>query len=116
MVGRDTVVMIASDGLDVGVPDLLRDAMRELHRRSAGGGVVESAARDRGLRADCGRDERGPPFITTFASVTDQAGLARLSRLVRLRPSRPTGGLESLRKVKRSEPADARLTFSSPPS
>ena len=36
MVGRDTVVMIASDGLDVGAPDMLRDAMRELHRRSAG--------------------------------------------------------------------------------
>ena len=36
MVGRDTVVMIASDGLDVGAPDVLRDAMRELHRRSAG--------------------------------------------------------------------------------
>ena len=36
MVGRDTVVIIASDGLDVGVPDMLRDAMRELHRRSAG--------------------------------------------------------------------------------
>jgi VWA domain-containing protein len=35
MVGRDTVVMIASDGLDIGVPDMLRDAMRELHRRSA---------------------------------------------------------------------------------
>ena len=36
MVGRDTVVMITSDGLDVGAPDMLRDAMRELHRRSAG--------------------------------------------------------------------------------
>ncbi len=36
LLGRDTVVIIASDGLDVGEPDTLRDAMRELHRRSAG--------------------------------------------------------------------------------
>ncbi len=36
LIDGDTVVMIASDGLDVGDPLVLRDAMARLHRRSAG--------------------------------------------------------------------------------
>jgi uncharacterized protein with von Willebrand factor type A (vWA) domain len=85
MVGRDTVVMIASDGLDVGAPDLLRDSMRDLHRRSAGvvwlNPLLETPGYEptaRGMRA-------ARPYISTFASVDDAASLARLSRAVRLR-------------------------------
>ena len=33
--GRHTVLMIVSDGLDIGQPDVLREAMRELRQRSA---------------------------------------------------------------------------------
>jgi uncharacterized protein len=85
MVGRDTVVMIASDGLDVGAPEVLRDTMRDLHRRSAGvvwlNPLLETPGYEptaRGMRA-------ARPYVSTFASVDDAPSLARLSRMVRLR-------------------------------
>jgi hypothetical protein len=78
-------VIIASDGLDLGEPDTLRDAMIELRRRSAGlvwlNPLLETAGYEptaRGMRA-------ARPYVTTFASVTDAASFARLSRLVRVR-------------------------------
>jgi hypothetical protein len=85
MVGRDTVVMIASDGLDVGMPDVLRDAMRELHRRSAGVVWLNPLLETEGYEPTAAGMSAARPYITTFASINDQAGLARLSRLVRLR-------------------------------
>jgi uncharacterized protein with von Willebrand factor type A (vWA) domain len=85
MVGRDTVVMIASDGLDVGMPDVLRDAMRELHRRSAGIVWLNPLLETDGYEPTAAGMSAARPYVTTFASVNDQAGLARLSRLVHLR-------------------------------
>jgi hypothetical protein len=85
MVGRDTVVIIASDGLDVGVPDLLRDAMRELHRRSAAVVWLNPLLETEGYEPTAAGMSAARPFITTFTSITDHAGLARMSRLVRLR-------------------------------
>ncbi len=85
MVGRDTVVMIASDGLDVGVPDMLRDAMSELHRRSAGVVWLNPLLETEGYEPTAAGMRAARPYITTFASINDQAGFARLSRLVRLR-------------------------------
>ena len=85
MVGRDTVVMIASDGLDVGAPDMLRDAMRELHRRSAGVVWLNPLLETEGYEPTAAGMRAARPYVTTFTSVNDQAGLARLSRLVRLR-------------------------------
>ena len=85
MVARDTVVMIVSDGLDVGVPDVLRDAMRELHRRSAGIVWLNPLLETEGYEPTAAGMSAARPYITTFASINDQAGLARLSRRVRLR-------------------------------
>lgn len=85
MVKSDTVVMIASDGLDVGVPDMLRDAMRELHRRSAGVVWLNPLLETEGYAPTAAGMSAARPYITTFASIDDEAGLARLSRLVRLR-------------------------------
>ena len=85
MVGRDTLVMIASDGLDVGAPDMLRDAMRELNRRSAALVWLNPLLETEGYEPTAAGMSAARPYITTFASITDQAGLARLSRLVRLR-------------------------------
>ena len=85
MVGRDTLVMIVSDGLDVGVPDMLRDAMRELHRRSAGVVWLNPLLETDGYEPTAAGMSAARPYISTFASVADQAGLARLSRVVRLR-------------------------------
>lgn len=85
MVGRDTVVMIASDGLDVGMPEVLRDAMREIYRRSAGVVWLNPLLETEGYEPTAAGMSAARPYITTFASLTDQAGLVRLSRLVRLR-------------------------------
>jgi uncharacterized protein with von Willebrand factor type A (vWA) domain len=85
MVGRNTVVIIVSDGLDVGAPDMLRDAMRDLHRRSAGVVWLNPLLETEGYEPTAAGMSAARPYITTFASVNDQAGLVRLSRLVRLR-------------------------------
>ncbi len=60
MVGRDTVVMITSDGLDVGAPDMLRDAMRELHRRSAGVVWLNPLLETEGYEPTASRHARRP--------------------------------------------------------
>jgi len=83
--GRDTVVIVASDGLDVGDPDRLREAMRELHRRSAGLVWLNPLLETPGYEPTAAGMSAARPYITTFASINDPAGLARLSRLVRLR-------------------------------
>jgi hypothetical protein len=85
MVGRDTVVMIASDGLDVGAPDMLRDAMRDLHRRSAGVVWLNPLLETPGYEPTACGMRAARPYISTFASVNDAASLARLSRMVHLR-------------------------------
>jgi uncharacterized protein len=85
IVGRGTVVMIASDGLDVGVPDVLRDAMRELHRRSAGVVWLNPLLETEGYEPTATGMRTARPYVTTFTSVNDASGLARLSRTVRIR-------------------------------
>jgi hypothetical protein len=85
MVGRDTVVMIASDGLDVGAPDMLRDAMRELHRRSAGVVWLNPLLETDGYEPTASGMRAARPYVTTFTSVNDTSGLTRLSRTVRIK-------------------------------
>ena len=84
-VGRDAVVLIVSDGLDVGEPDVLREAMRELQRRAAGVVWLNPLLETEGYEPTAAGMSAARPHITTFASVTDQAGLVRLSRTIRLR-------------------------------
>lgn len=85
LIGRDTVVIIASDGLDVGAPDLLRAAMRELERRSAGVVWLNPLLETEGYEPTAAGMRAARPHIATFASVESLADLARLSRVVRLR-------------------------------
>jgi len=85
LLGRDTVVIIASDGLDVGEPEALRGAMRELHRRSAGLVWLNPLLETPGYEPTSRGMSAARPYVTTFASVTDVASFARLSRLVRVR-------------------------------
>jgi uncharacterized protein with von Willebrand factor type A (vWA) domain len=85
MVGRDTIVMIASDGLDVGAPDVLRDAMRELHRRSAAVVWLNPLLETAGYEPTASGMRAARPFVDTFASVNDAGAFARLVGLVRLR-------------------------------
>jgi uncharacterized protein with von Willebrand factor type A (vWA) domain len=85
MVGRDTVVMIASDGLDVGLPNVLRDAMRELHRRSAGVVWLNPLLETEGYEPTATGMRTARPYVTTFTSVSDASVLARLPRMVRIK-------------------------------
>lgn len=84
-VGREAVVLIVSDGLDVGEPDVLGEAMRELQRRAAGVVWLNPLLETEGYEPTAAGMSAARPHITTFASVTDPAGLVRLSRTVRLR-------------------------------
>jgi len=85
LVGRDTVVIIASDGLDVGAPARLRDAMRELERRSAGIVWLNPLLETAGYEPTAAGMRAARPHISTFASVGSLEDLARLSRVVRVR-------------------------------
>jgi uncharacterized protein len=83
--GRDTLVMILSDGLDVGEPAMLRAAMRDLHRQSAGVVWLNPLLETPGFEPSSRGMVAAWPFITTFSSVSAPAGLTRLSRVIRLR-------------------------------
>jgi uncharacterized protein with von Willebrand factor type A (vWA) domain len=85
MIGRDTVVMIVSDGLDTGESDVLCDAMGELHRRSASLVWLNPLLETPGYEPTAAGMSTARPYITTFASANDVGEFARLSRLVRVR-------------------------------
>jgi hypothetical protein len=85
LLGRETIVVVASDGLDVGSPEMLRDAVSELRRRSAGVVWLNPLIDTPGYQATAGGMTAVLPFVTAFASVPDAPALARLSRLVRVR-------------------------------
>jgi uncharacterized protein len=85
MMGRATVVMIVSDGLDIGEPNVLRDAMRELRRRSTSLVWLNPLLETPGYEPTAAGMSAARPYITTFASANDVVGFARLSRLVRVR-------------------------------
>ena len=84
-VGRDTLVVIVSDGLDVGDPGRLRTAMRELHRRAAGVVWLNPLLATPGYEPISGGMVAARPSITTLANVSSAHDLARLARQVRLR-------------------------------
>jgi uncharacterized protein with von Willebrand factor type A (vWA) domain len=84
-VNSDTVVILASDGLDVGDPEVLREAMRELRRRSAGFVWLNPLLESPGYAPTAAGMTAARPFITTFTSVRDPGALAQLSRKIRLR-------------------------------
>ncbi len=85
LVGPDTLVIVVSDGLDVGEPLVLREAMRELHRRSAGVTWLNPLLDTPGYEPTSRGMATARPFITTFAGAPSARGLARLARIVRTR-------------------------------
>jgi hypothetical protein len=85
VMGRDTIVMIASDGLDVGASGTLRTAMSELRRRSAGVVWLNPLLETAGYEPTASGMRAARPFVDTFASVNDAAAFARLARVVRVR-------------------------------
>ena len=85
LIDGDTVVMIASDGLDVGDPRVLRDAMARLHRRSAGIVWLNPLTQTDGYEPTAAGMCIARPFVTALDWAGDAAGLLKLSRTIRLR-------------------------------
>jgi uncharacterized protein with von Willebrand factor type A (vWA) domain len=83
--GRDTVVIVLSDGLDVGPPEALRQAMAELHRRSAAIIWLNPLIETPGYEPTAVGMRVARASVTTFSSVRDAAGLRRLAGQVRVR-------------------------------
>lgn len=85
LVSRDSLVMIVSDGLDVGAADVLREAMRDIHRRAAGVVWLNPLLETPGYEPTAQGMRVARPYVTTFSSVGRAADLRRLARIVRLR-------------------------------
>jgi uncharacterized protein with von Willebrand factor type A (vWA) domain len=79
-----TVVMVASDGLDVGEPEILRSAVQAISRRSGAVVWLNPLLETPGYEPTALGMSTAKPFVTTFTSVNDLAGLVRLSRNLRL--------------------------------
>jgi uncharacterized protein len=78
------VVIVASDGLDVGEPETLRASMAVLRRRSRAVVWLNPLLDTAGYEPTALGMRVARPFITTFSSVNDVAGFVRLSRSVRI--------------------------------
>jgi uncharacterized protein with von Willebrand factor type A (vWA) domain len=78
-------MIVVSDGLDVGAPALLRDAMAHLHQRTAAVVWLNPLLETPGYEPTALGMHVARPYVTTFASVTGPADLLALSRVVRLR-------------------------------
>ena len=85
MLGRDSVVIIASDGLDVGGPDVLRGAMADLHRRSASVVWLNPLIETPGYEPIATGMRTARAYVSTFAWVGDPEALRKVARLVRVR-------------------------------
>jgi uncharacterized protein len=83
--GRNTVVIVASDGLDVGESATLSSAMRTLARESAAIVWLNPLAETPGYEPTALGMRTAKPFVTTFTSVKDLAGLSRLARTLRVK-------------------------------
>jgi hypothetical protein len=85
LVGRDTVVIIASDGLDVGDPHVLREAMARLSRLSAAILWLNPLLDTPGYEPSAIGMRAARPFADAFAWARDPAALARLASALRVR-------------------------------
>lgn len=85
VLSRDTVVVVASDGLDVGAAGVVREVMARLRRRSAGVIWLNPLLETPGYEPTALGMRAARPYVSTFACVSDPASLLRLSRAVRVR-------------------------------
>jgi uncharacterized protein len=85
LLATGTVVIVASDGLDVGKPEMLRAAMHALRRRSSALVWLNPLLDSPGYEPTALGMSVARPFVTTFTSVNNLAGFVRLSRTLRVR-------------------------------
>jgi uncharacterized protein with von Willebrand factor type A (vWA) domain len=80
LLGRDTVVIIASDGLEAGDPIVLRDAMSRLRRECLAIIWLNPLLETSGYEPSAQGMRVARPFVTTLAWVNDAASLMQLAR------------------------------------
>jgi uncharacterized protein with von Willebrand factor type A (vWA) domain len=85
LLGPDTVVIIASDGLDVGNPELLRHSMARLARRSAAVVWINPLLETPGYQPTAVGMRLARPFVSVLASVSNPEDLRSLARTLRAR-------------------------------
>ena len=85
LLAGNAVVIVASDGLDVGEPETLRASMRTLRRRCGALVWLNPLLETPGYEPTALGMSAARPHVTTFVSVNDLAGFVRLSRSVRFR-------------------------------
>jgi uncharacterized protein with von Willebrand factor type A (vWA) domain len=85
LLGRSTLVIVVSDGLDVGDPVALGHAMHDLRRRSAGIVWLNPLLASPGYEPVASGMHVALPHVTTFASGVSADDFARVARLVRVR-------------------------------
>lgn len=85
LLDRDTVVIIASDGLDTGELKPLELAMRELHRRAASVVWLNPLLSTKDYEPSAGGMKTALPFIDTFATAEDSESFVELAREIKLR-------------------------------
>lgn len=84
LLSADTVIVISSDGLDVGDPRVLRDAMAALRRRSSGVIWLNPLLDTPGYEPTALGMSVARPYLSMLACVNDPASLLRLARHLRL--------------------------------
>jgi uncharacterized protein with von Willebrand factor type A (vWA) domain len=82
---RQTVVIIASDGLDVGHPDLLRRSMETLARHAAAIIWLNPLAATAGYEPTARGMRLARPFVALLAPANDPAGLLKIAHALRIR-------------------------------
>jgi uncharacterized protein with von Willebrand factor type A (vWA) domain len=85
MLGRDALVIIASDGLDTGETDRLARAMAEIHRRVAGVIWLNPLLSLRGYRPEARGMKAALPYIDTFSEACDPASFRQLAKRIHYR-------------------------------
>lgn len=85
VLGRQAIVIISSDGLDVGSTDLLRDSMETLARRSAAIIWLNPLAATPGYEPTARGMRLARPFVRLLAAANDPAGLVSVAHALRVR-------------------------------
>ena len=79
-----TIVIVASDGLDVGDPDLLRQSMARLARRSAAIVWINPLLDTPGYQPTAVGMSLARPYVTVLTSLRDPAALRSLARTLQV--------------------------------
>jgi uncharacterized protein with von Willebrand factor type A (vWA) domain len=85
LLGRDTVVIVASDGLDVGDPGVLRESVARLSRQSAALVWLNPLLETDGYEPTALGMSLARPYVSVLAAANDPEGLLRLARQLKVR-------------------------------